>query len=180
MHDEHDYTQATLIKELHASLPALLEQLDRFSDAQMLGPTDAAGWTVRDHLTHLAVWAEGIVALLRGESRWTAMGLELQDSADTRPDYDHLNEIIAQAHRHVTPSDARAWLIKAHANVVESVSKLQDADLVKPYGAFSTPKLAALDGPIADYVYGNTVDHYAEHLPWMLAIVEPAATESGG
>ncbi|HMQ29448.1 MAG TPA: maleylpyruvate isomerase N-terminal domain-containing protein [Chloroflexaceae bacterium] len=62
-----------------ASLARFLKALDGLDVGQLDEPADVAGWTVRDHLVRLAVWAEGIAALLRRDDRWAAMGLVMDN-----------------------------------------------------------------------------------------------------
>ena len=180
MNDDIEYSKHNLTTLMAERLRELLAQIDQLSDEQMLGPTDAAGWNVRDHLTHLAVWAEGIAALIRDGNRWQAMGLDIQDLPNVRPDYDQINATIAQAHRHMTPAEARAWVIKAHEGVLAVIDTLTDDDLLRPYGDFTNPKLGSFGHPIGDYIHGNTAGHYEEHLPWILAIVHPSTATKAG
>jgi hypothetical protein len=131
---------------------------------------DAVGWNIRDHLIHLAVWADGIAALLRREDRWAAMGLALNPSEDQEHDYDQINEQIAVQHREKSPAEARAWLIAAHGRIAAAIEPLDDAALAKPYDQYVAPFTGETGDPIVWYISGNTYEHYAEHLPWMQAI----------
>ena len=107
-------TKQELRQEMDAGLARLLNAIDQFSEAQMLAPQDAKGWNARDHLTHLAAWADGIAALLRRQDRWTTMGLSLDASEYTNLDFDRINDKIARQNRQVSPEEARTWLIAAH------------------------------------------------------------------
>lgn len=159
-----------LRERMDAGLEELLAAIDVLTDEDMNGPVDAAGWNVRDHLTHLAVWADGIAALLRGEDRWKAMGLDMEEP-DHEPDYDQLNSQIVDHHRHLTADEARRWLIVAHQRVVNGMETLSEELLVAPYERFVAPYTGDRGHPISEYILGNTEDHYQEHLPWVLAIV---------
>jgi hypothetical protein len=55
-------TKQELIIKMNEGLRDFLTFLDQYSDEQLLQPTDAAGWNARDHITHLAVWADGVAA----------------------------------------------------------------------------------------------------------------------
>lgn len=151
-------------------LTQLLAFLDDMSEQQMLQSTDAAGWNIRDHIVHLAVWADGIAALLRREDRWAAMGLRMGNPEDDELDYDALNAQIAAQHRHMAPAEAREWLAAAHRRAVAAVAALSVAELSAAYDRFVTPFTGDGGHAIAEYIAGNTYDHYVEHLPWMAAI----------
>jgi len=63
------------------------ESLGRLlSKEQQLGPKDVAGWNVRDHLTHLAVWADGVAALLlRREERRATSSTTMRATSRSSP-----------------------------------------------------------------------------------------------
>jgi hypothetical protein len=170
MRDVHQApTKQEIRTEMDDGLTRFLAVIDRLSDEQMEIPTDAVGWTVRDHIAHLAVWAEGIAALLRREERWAAMGLDITE--DDEHDWDVMNEQIARQHRHISPTQARAWLVTAHEQVSAAVESLEDAELAAPYAQFTVPFTGQQGDPIFEYILGNTAHHYAEHTPWIEAIV---------
>jgi len=83
---------AELRAQLDAGLAPFLAVIDRLSAPPLTELRDAAGWTVRDHLTHLAAWADGVAALLRREDRWAAMGLTIAPSPGDDLDYDTINQ----------------------------------------------------------------------------------------
>jgi hypothetical protein len=164
-------TSHELVAHIDNARDQFIAALDRLSEAQMLGPTDPAGWSVRDHLTHLAAWADGIAALLRRQDRWAAMGLMMNNPESDALDYDTINERIAVLHRELSPSAARAWLVAAHDRVRSAILALSDTELSLPYDRFVPPYTGDTGHPIVGYVIGNTADHYREHLPWIEAIV---------
>ncbi|MFO7171174.1 MAG: ClbS/DfsB family four-helix bundle protein [Chloroflexota bacterium] len=166
------------VRELRARMDAGLARfeaaLDRLSEEQLTGPKDAAGWSVRDHLTHLAVWADGITALLRGEDRWKAMGISpdlTTSTAGGELDYDAINEQIAERHRQLSAAEARALLAAAHQRLAAEVDKLTDEQLAWPYERFVPPFTGKEGRPIVQYIAGNHYGHFAEHLEWIEALV---------
>lgn len=156
-------------------LGSLLEALDALSEAQLVGPVDAAGWNARDHIGHLASWAEGIAALVRRENRWAAMGLSMDEPEGDEPDYDVMNAELREKCRALTPQETRRWLVAAHGAVVDAMAALTHSDLGQPYERFVAPFTGSWGEPISEYILGNTEDHYSEHLPWLLAIANENA-----
>jgi len=168
----------TTVRELRARMDAGLAAFDaalsRLSEEQLTGPVDAVGWTVRDHLTHLAAWADGITAMIRGEDRWAAMGATpviWEDEAGQELDFDAINAQIAEQHRALTGAEARALVIVAHQRLAAEVDALADEQLAWPSNRFATPAVGDGSTPIIDYIASDTYEHYAEHLPWIEAIV---------
>jgi hypothetical protein len=164
------YRKQDIRARMEGGLAQLFGVIDQLTDDQKLAVTDAAGWNIRDHLAHLAVWADGIAALLRREDRWAAMGLEMEDPEGDEPDYDLLNAQIVQQHREISPERARAWLAEAQRGVLEAMESLQESELSDPYERFVPPFTGNWGYPIAEYILGNTEDHYDEHKEYILRI----------
>jgi hypothetical protein len=171
----------TTVRELRARMDAGLASfeavLDRLSEEQLTGPRDAVGWNVRDHLTHLAAWANGITALLRGEDRWAAMGVTpVLAASATEPqlDFDVINERIAEQYRHLSGAEARALAVGAHHRLAAEVEKLSDEQLAWPSKRFAKPAVGDGSRAIVEYIAGDTYEHYGEHLGWMEAIAAGA------
>lgn len=163
---------ADLRQRMDRGLAAFLAELDLLTSYQLLGPRDAVGWNIRDHLVHLAVWADGIAALLRREDRWAAMGVTLSEREGEAHDYDLINEQIANQHRTLSPTEARNWLIAAHGRLAAALEPLNDAALAEPYDRYVAPFSGQTGDPIVRYIANNTYEHYAEHLPWIQAIAQ--------
>lgn len=162
----------TLITRMNDGLNQFLAFLDQYSDAQLLELTDHVGWTARDHLTHLAVWADGISALLRREDRWAAMGIteELGESRD----FDKINDVIMKQYRHLSPQEARRWVVKAHQEMVAAIEPLSEADLLLSYERYVPPFTGDGGSPVIAYIKGDTYEHYQEHGPWIEAFISEA------
>jgi hypothetical protein len=67
--DSNALTRETLMREMDASWNALQRSIASLTEAQLIQPTDAAGWTVKDHIIHLALWEEAGLALFEGKSK---------------------------------------------------------------------------------------------------------------
>jgi hypothetical protein len=163
-------SRAEVLGRMERGLQEITAYLDGLADEQWLAARDAAGWNLRDHVTHLAAWADGIAALLRREDRWSAMGLEMANPEGDEPDYDWINAQLAARHQALSPAEARAWLRAAHERVRQAVEALPEAELALPYERFVAPFTGDWGQPVAEYVLGNTEDHYEEHVGWMRAM----------
>jgi len=165
-----------LLLEVAAGYDRLVRFLDSLDDAAQDDPVDAAGWTIKDHVTHLAVWARSMIAVIDGRPRWEAMGVSRELWQTIEDGYDAINADIQQRHRHLSPAEARAALAEAHAALEGRVAALSVAELELPYNHYQ-PWATGRTAPLHAYVRGNTSEHYDEHRRYMAAIV--GAGEAG-
>jgi hypothetical protein len=73
---ERRYTKADLLHEIDDAWSTLTAALDELTEAQMTDVQDAAGWTVTDHLMHIAAWERSVVVFLQGQPRHVGLGIE--------------------------------------------------------------------------------------------------------
>jgi len=163
--------KSQLLKSYAASRLSLRAFLSSLSEPQATRPTDEAGWTVVDHLAHLAAWQNGITALLQRKPRFKAMGLP--ESASEERNYDRLNEQIRAAQRGLTLAKVVKLLDDADKNFRAVMAKLTTADLHKPYAHYAKIRKPSEQENEAVYgwVEGNSWHHIEEHLPWMRQII---------
>jgi uncharacterized protein (TIGR03083 family) len=138
--------------------------LNGLTDEQFAGPTDANGWTVKDHMVHLAVWEDGLKTLVDGGTQQAGMEI---DDATWEKDVDEINDVIFRRYRDLSLDEAKAKSQLSHETLVARLYALTDDDLMRTE---SDDNPVPLIGKIA----GNTFGHYAEQMPWMQAIVENA------
>lgn len=140
----------------------LQHYLGTLTDAQITGLTDTAGWTVRDHIVHLAVWEDGMRSIVEGGTQ--REGMEI-DEATWNSDIDTINAAIHQRWRDLPLDEAKAMSQTSHEKLVTRLYALTDEELMQPYEPDGTQ-------PLIGKIAGNTFGHYAEHLPWIQAIIE--------
>ncbi len=139
----------------------LVELVNQVEAAGGVSQAGADGWTVKDHLTHIAAWEHSLLALIEGHDRERAMGLsEAVDGIDNE------NEAIRKLHENETEDVALAYFRDSHARLVSALGKLSDADLQKPYSHYQ-PTDPDEKRPVVGWVAGNTYEHYAEHIEWI-------------
>jgi hypothetical protein len=171
MTDQTPFSQAELLRRIEAGWKELQAYLDGLSEAQLTTPTDAAGWTPKDHVMHMAVWEDGIRALLNKESRIEAMGLD-RKTWDSH-DYDKMNDMIFRRYQNKSWAEVKRALEDVHRRLMETVQHLSTEDLERPYHHYD-PDFATNDHAVWGYVVGNTFEHYAEHIPWMDVMIKQA------
>ena len=133
----------------------------------------ADGWTVKDHVAHLADWEASAVALLCGESRAAAMGIDEETFA---AGFEAVNAAVHAKNLAMTPDEAIARLDAVHAELMATLQPLADEDLTRPYLSYQpNAEGQHVQTPVAAWVVGNTYGHYAEHEPWIEAILAAEA-----
>jgi uncharacterized damage-inducible protein DinB len=124
---------------------ALLAAIDGLNDEQLSDPS-LDGWSVKDHLQHLALWddirASEVVRISAGhESTW-----RMNDAQD-----DAYSELGHALRRVLSPAQARWELNASHEKLLEAISA-------------ATPR--GLDGSLyAEAALRST--HEAEHTTWI-------------
>lgn len=158
----------SLISKIEQGWDDFQAYINTLSEAQLTQPTDAAGWTAKDHLIHLAVWEDGIVAMLDKQRRYERMGVP-QDVWSSG-DFDAINEVIYQRHKAMSSGEVRATLQQVHGAMMAKLRTLTTADIHRPCTDYNPESTS--DAPVIGWIVGDTYEHYAEHQPWIEAIVQ--------
>ena len=160
-------TRDELLNNIHDGFHEFMSYLDTLSEADFTAHTDAAGWTVKDHIMHLVVWEDGMWPLLNRQSRREHMGLS-QDVWQSG-DFDAMNAVIQGQHRDKPLDEVMQEFRHIHQRLIAKIESLTDADLQRPYKDYQPG--TTHDSPVIDTIISDTYDHYAEHRPWIEAIV---------
>jgi hypothetical protein len=132
---------------------------DALPDEVWLGPVDAAGWCMRDHVGHVTIWIRAETALLAGGTpipESTGMPDEIWDSGDT----DARNAWFRQTIVDTPPAQIRAERDRVFPKLVEVVSGMTEEDLTQP------ARLSGLedsDRPLLEIMTENYGLHFDDH-----------------
>ena len=154
---------AEVLERVRAAWASLESALAGLSEAQLtqVGPF---GWSVKDHLTHIAAWERGLTALLRRRS--AAMGFGISPEELARLDIDQLNDVLFQRDKTLPLGAALDGGRQAHAELMEALETLSDEDVSKTLGEYGAetpnPEKSLLQRIAAD-----SYAHYAEHQVWI-------------
>lgn len=163
-------TKAELLRDTEQSWQELNSLLDQLPEAQATGPQDAEGWTVKDHVIHMAAWERSVVFLLQGKPRHEGLGVEEQ--LYQTGDYEPINAAIYEQRKDLPFPDALAQFRDVHSQLLNLLQSLSDADLQKPYRHYLPDEPGdGADRKAFDVVYANTADHFGEHLGWIRALI---------
>jgi hypothetical protein len=168
---EQTVTRKTeLLAAIERSWQALNTTLGRLSETQRTAVRDAQGWSVKDHVIHIAVWERSAIFMLQGRPRHLAVGVE--ESLFATGSDDDVNAVIYQQHRDLPWDQALAQLRAAHEQLVALVQPLTDADLLQPCRHYLPAAPIRGDGPLAiTVIASNSAEHYVEHLAWIETLV---------
>jgi hypothetical protein len=159
-----------LVADIGHVWSALEAGLGRLTEAELLARHDAAGWTVKDHVVHLARWERSVVALLHGRPRHEGLGIAA--SVYLAGPLDAINAAIQAQARDLSAAEAMAELRRTHRELLALLAPLSADDLRRPYRAWLPDEPGDGDGPPAiDVIRANTAGHFAEHLGWIEALV---------
>jgi hypothetical protein len=167
MSAEWPESKAEFQQQLADAWSQLQKTLDSLSEEQMTQRADVVGWTVKDHLAHLIPWEQGMIALLKHEPRYAAMGVDVSQHDDE----DQLNESLREPFRSKSLSEVRQQLSETHGEMSALIESLGPDDLFKGYSHYQPDEPGEDRGePVLRWVVGNSSGHYLEHLPWIRKI----------
>src|SRR5215213_5830363 len=142
--------KAELLTKTQASWDALNTYVATLTEEQLTQLTDAAGWTVKDHLIHLAVWEDGIWALLNKRDRATEMGVDAETWK--RWNFDEINAVIQRQHKNESSEVVEQRRQASHQRFVKQIEATTEADLARPVRDFqanssgNTPMIEVITG----------------------------------
>jgi hypothetical protein len=160
-------TRQNLLDELHKSWNDLQSFLASLTEQQLTVPTDVGGWTVKDHIIHLATWEEAGMALFEGKSKREALDI---DPDTWEQGEDPINAVIHGRYQDMKLDEVLNTFQQVHDNTLKKLDTMTQEDLQRHYRHFQPNSRDKR--PILRWVIIATVDHYAEHMPWLKAIVE--------
>lgn len=165
-----------LLARIDQTWARLEDLVGRLGDPPLLAP-GANGWTIKDHLAHLATWEQVLLARLAGRDRAAALGL---DAASADLHVDAINRLIYERNQGRSLADVLASSRETHQQVRAAIARLDDADLLRPSAV--VPGQPGADGvrPIIGWLTGMTWKHYEEHLAAIEADLESARTDGSG
>lgn len=160
--------KAELLTAMQQGWTDLHAYLDTLTEAQLTQPSDPAGWTVKDHVAHLAAWEGSMNAFLQKQSRAEYMGVDY-DTWESG-EIDRINDMIFHRNKALTWAEVEQRFQSVHEELIGRIHALSDADLLLPYSHYQLDSSAT--DAAATRLSVATYRHYSRHLPWMRAIAE--------
>jgi uncharacterized protein (TIGR03083 family) len=155
-------TKVELLQHIQQARAGLEQTISQLTAGQMTASDPNGGWSVKDHLAHLATWENGLAALLEGRPRYAGMGFD--EATYMHTDLDGLNAIIHERHKDRPLSEVLTDFRRAHEQILAALARLSDTDLFKTYSHYQPDQPGKDSGdPILKWIVGNTYEHYALH-----------------
>jgi uncharacterized damage-inducible protein DinB len=161
-------TKADFLYHLTADRKALEDVINGRSEAELTRP-GPEGWSVKDHLAHIAAWERSGLALLAGENRAAAVGIS--DELFNEGEDDAVNEAVRQCDADRSLEDVRAELRRVRAETIAAISVLTDEDLRRPYSYYQPTDSDNSQTPVIETLVGNSSEHDVEHTEWIKGIL---------
>lgn len=167
---EHRYTKADLLHAIDTAWTPLNAALDGLTETQLTDVRDAAGWTAKDHLVHIAAWERSVLVFLQGHPRHVGLGIDVY--LYQTGDEDAINAAIQRQRQDVFAAAAVADVRAVHADLLHLLASLSDDDLYRASSTYQPPDADERDDrPIIGMLYSTTANHFREHHGWITRLV---------
>jgi len=160
---------AALLSEMNLARGELEAFIAGTAPDRLIGPRKD-GWSIKDHLYHLATWDSYLIALLERQPRLPAVGID----ADPRGEFDQVNAIFFERGKDLPLNHVLGLFRGNRGRIIEALQKRSDADLARPVADFQPNDLAPLEGRLRDWILPLTADHDRVHHRWMRELLANA------
>jgi uncharacterized damage-inducible protein DinB len=138
--------------ELEASFAGLSEE-------QMTGPVTAGGWSIKDHLAHIAEYQRRALAVIAGRHQADGFGID-RERFEQFEDVHAVNEYLFQRNRDRALSDVIEDFRETHRLVEATVIQMTDADMRRELSG----KIAERFPRVVDLLNFNIARHDRVHI----------------
>ncbi|MDQ3657304.1 MAG: DinB family protein [Chloroflexota bacterium] len=117
----------------------------------------SGGWSVKDHLAHVAAWERRLVGEVQGDHHAARFGLD--EATFSATNTDSFNALLHARHRDDPPATVRTEFRASGEALRAAFAELSDADLLQPVRP-DDPDVETL----VDLIAWDTFKHYPEHV----------------
>jgi hypothetical protein len=164
-------TKQDLIAQTTTAWNTFVTYVDGLTAEQWTEPRDAAGWSVKDHVSHVTQWDRAVIEALRNQVPMRET-LGISETAWSAGSFDPMNEEIRHLANTEEVDRVRADRDATWTDLVALMDELSEEQLGQ---SGAEAGLAVGTGPLAEPVLEVLADywagHYAEHLRDIQAIV---------
>jgi len=147
--------------------------VDALSDDLWISRIDAAGWTVKDHVSHVTQWDVAVVQLFAdGTPLQTTLGIA---DAEWDKDYEVINERIRRRNLNDTVAKVKSDRDEVWLDLLRTLEHLTAEQLATPAGQLGINVEAGDETPLLQTLVDYQAGHYAEHFEYIQPIVNEEA-----
>ncbi len=146
-------TKDELVDKIETEWNNLQAALDGLTEEQMHQPGVVGEWSVKDILAHITAWQTRLITtLFKAEKGFTP------ETTETGPTVDQLNEQLYREMKDRAFDQVWDDLDSSYYQLLIRLEGWKEKDLFDPR------KFQWMKGqPFADYIAGDSYEHYAEH-----------------
>lgn len=151
--------KAALLARIASSRDALEAVIAPLSDERLATPGPDGGWSVKDHLYHLATWQRVQLARMQGTPPWAVVELDeanFRAACDPATDFREINAIIERRGKDWPSARVLAHFRDTHARLLAELDTWTYDALVQPIRPDGLTTLKQLSG--------DSYEHDDEHL----------------
>lgn len=147
-----------LLQWIEREWVTLREKVLALPEERLTAPGNG-GWSVVDHMAHLAFWEQMLVrSQLGDEPEHQVLGVT--EEVYRGLDEDGQNDVIYKRNRGRNPADVLAEVWASHDDAVDAIARF-------PFDRLMQPRRPGEQNVLGAYVAGNTYGHYLEHAGWL-------------
>ncbi|RPJ49437.1 MAG: ClbS/DfsB family four-helix bundle protein [Chloroflexi bacterium] len=150
-----------LIRRIEGARAALEDYLGKLEPEALSRANVPGGWSILDHLIHLAEWRWKLMAMMAG--RGGHEGLKIDAQIYQTVELDELNAILYERNRQRPAEEILLEFRRAHETVLAAIDRPDEADLQRAYDLTAPADTRRL----LEGIIGNTYEHDLEHLAWI-------------
>jgi hypothetical protein len=144
--------KAELLERMRRAREALEQTLVGLDETALAAP-GPEGWSVKDHLAHLAAWERKVLANMEGRASYEVLGVP--KDVYKRGDWIEINEFVREPDKGRPVSEVLAEFRRVNQVINQRVADTPEAEL---FGE---------DDKLLSNIAGNTYGHDDEHKPWI-------------
>jgi hypothetical protein len=157
-YDEMPTRADEVLEDVHAARAEIEAIIEQVSPEQMTQVTDDGGWSIKDHLIHIAEWQTRGIGVIEGVASWESLNID-EDTYQSN-DIDSINDIIFNRNQNLDLRDVLVAFRKSQERVIMTLEQMNEDDLER-----SSPDHIRDQYPrLIDLIEANFAGHDRDHV----------------
>ncbi len=147
-----------VLEDIHSARAEINAIIEELSPEQMTQATDDGGWSIKDHLAHLAEWQRRGLGVIEGRAAWEALDIDRETYQSL--DIDGVNDIIFKRYQDTPLNAVLTDFRKTQERVILTLEQMNEDDLDRTIPSDFQEQYQR----IIDLVEANFAGHDREHV----------------